>query len=382
MATLSSTDNQDFAYWGGRIPDITVTPHNLVDASMKMPQQNNKIDFKDVFSKLFNFVGGFSDLISQGWSYREAQKEREWNRQQQIEAEERAMARWKEQFGLINEYNNPVAMAQRYRQAGINPLSAMTNSAGATASSATPSYSASNMPTANMPSNFGNLIEAFASNNLKDAQTEHEKVLTAIAEYERVYQAAIADNRPEQYFKAYDILVQEYENMIKQGENIEALTAQYEQATYLAMLQSVSEALGWELTAAQIDNYVSSTLLQNTQAWQIEQLTPEQRMQLHHSVQLIMSQTENQHIKNSWEGTLLRLESEQREESVKNSRNERMNRTWNSVNMSGNLIMSLINSPISGLAKNAKPLLSNTYTEYFDAKGKVTSSKNVINTYE
>lgn len=350
MATLTSMNQGNpnntrvDTFYGGMIPGVTVTA----------PAKKKNV-LSSIFEKVNNFltsgVGGV--LTSLGGSLLQNHLQKK--------AEQRANAEWQRRFNVQSAYNDPSAQARRLRAAGINPLSALGNSVS---QATNPSVSQSSAPGVDLSGG----VQSATSSGLSVATTNTEKQNERIARADAVFYEAIARNRPEQFYQAYEIQKQELENLIKKGENIDANTAQMEQLTYNASLQAISEQLGWDLTAAEIDGIYSQIGLNEANMYRIYELTPAERDQFMANVHYITEQTKGTAIHNEY------LEAEKQlgilldVENIKNSRNERMNRTWSNINGTAKTLISLLDYTPAGVGKSARSLVSRR-TERYNADG-------------
>ena len=101
-------------------------------------------------------------------------KEQMWTQDQyNIKAEDRANKEWERRFNMENEYNTPAMQSQRLKEAGINPLGALSGSAPTPSSTGSTNSSGTSTPQAEMPS-FAGLAIAMQQLKMQEQQVVND----------------------------------------------------------------------------------------------------------------------------------------------------------------------------------------------------------------
>lgn len=364
MATLTSMNQGNpnntrvDTYYGGTIPGVTVT------ARAKKKNVLSSI-FRGVNNFLTSGLGGVFTSLGGSLLQNHLQKK----------AEQRANAEWQRRFNVQSAYNDPSAQARRLRVAGINPLSALGNSVS---QATNPSVSQSSAPGVDLS---GGVLTASQA-GLVQQQEKTEVQTEALAKLNVIYESAIANNKPEMFETALQQAKQDLDTGELNQEQMQAQTTFIEKQTWLADLHGISEMLGWELTAANIENVYSQIRLNEAQAYQIFELTDVQKQQFLANVDKLIQETEDLRARNRYKEARAELEVAIMREQEKDYRSQRRNRTWNTVfNGLSTTAQCLATAATFTPAGRTKSLVGSV-TESYDADGVLSGSVHKKNIYE
>ena len=134
--------------------------------------KQTQADIKEFFGDAVEFAGPLLQAMGLGWI------QNMFNRQ----SENRANAEYDRRVADERAYNDPLAVAQRYAKAGINPLSVMTNGGPITSSTTSaPTASSNNLGGL---SGLANLLQTPTKIDLNKAKTENTGVDTILKNWD------------------------------------------------------------------------------------------------------------------------------------------------------------------------------------------------------
>lgn len=265
--------------------------------------------------------------------------------QSTIAAEDRAMANTRALRDEENAYNDPSAQAERLKSAGINPMSVLTNSNVAGASSTTV-QSSGGQRSHTAPPNLSSLLSfamAQADIDLKKAQADNLRVgtgkltvETALAEWDVQLKKQLYNFNKENYpilldtaKQKYTNLTQEYNNLVAkenydkaEAEKVREEILKVQQETMLLSLQYYSEEQNILINTAKLkqmaQDFETGKYRQEYEKWKAE------HEKVLSQIAVTSGKITEQEWHDLWESGLMKDKTEEEKRHIKEMANKLM----------------------------------------------------------